>query len=302
MKFSIIIPNYNGAALLEDCIKSFGLSNELIIIDNGSKDNSLKKINELKHSLKIKNCKLIINQTNYGFAAAVNQGIKAAKYNYVVIANNDLVIDKNWFKYISQAIKKYPKVACFCGIVLNKSGTKYESAGLKFFYSGKCQNLKNGEKFIRADTPVSPYYVWGSSAALVVYQKSVLEKIGFFDEDFFAYEEDVDLALRLDKFGYKTLLVPQAISYHLGGGTSSKMGNLRQINDFSNWIFIIIKNFSFKEIFLNFPQIIYQRLINFIVIPHKSIKIFRRLKLIPKMLKKRQELQNLLKSSHDHWY
>ena len=67
MKFSIIIPNYNGAALLEDCIKSLGLSNELIIIDNGSKDNSLKKINELKHSLKIKNCKLIINQTNYGF-------------------------------------------------------------------------------------------------------------------------------------------------------------------------------------------------------------------------------------------
>jgi len=76
--------------------------------------------------------------------------------------------------------------------------------------------------------------------------RSAPKKIGFFDEDFFAYEEDVDLALRLDKFGYKTLLVPQAISYHLGGGTSSKMGNLRQINDFSNLIFIIIKNFSFK--------------------------------------------------------
>lgn len=76
-----------------------------------------------------------------------------------------------------------------------------------------------------------------------------------FDQDFFAYEEDVDLALRLTKFGYKTLYIPKAISYHLGGGTSNQMGNFRARMDVKNWFFIIIKNYSLKEITKNLPKL-----------------------------------------------
>jgi GT2 family glycosyltransferase len=275
LKFSIIIPNYNGAQFLPDCLNSLDLSSEIIIVDNGSKDDSLSKIKELKHSLKIENCKLKINQINMGFASAVNQGIKAAKNDYVVICNNDLVVDKNYFKLLTDAIKKYPDYAAYVGTILNKDGTRFESQGLKFYYSGKCENILNGQT-VRADRCVRPpYEVWGASAALVTYKKSVLEKIGYFDESFFAYEEDVDLALRLHKTGYKTLLIPQAICYHLGGGTSGKMGNFRQKQDFKNWIRLIHKNYSPKEKIIFFFPILFNLSLYFWAIIKNTLKMVK---------------------------
>jgi len=88
------------------------------------------------------------------------------------------------------------------------------------------------------------------------------QKIGLFDEDFFAYEEDVDVALRLAKLKYQTLYIPQTLCYHLGGGTSGKMGNFRNRMDAKNWIYLIIKNYSASEFWSNFFPIIEERLRN----------------------------------------
>lgn len=297
MKYSIIIPNYNGAHFLKDCLNSLDLSQEIIIIDNNSKDNSRSVIASIA---KQSHLKIIQNSINMGFAGAVNQGIKAATNDYVVLANNDLVLEKNWFKLIDREVKKHPDVACFCGTVLTRDGSKYEGIGLKFNYNGSCKNIKNGEPYTPHDQ--KPYFIWGSSAALVVYKKSILEKIGYFDENFFAYEEDVDLALRLHNQNYKTLLIPNAICYHLGGGTSGKMGNFRHKMDFKNWIFLIIKNYSTKEILLNLFPIIEQRLRNFSGLIKNTPKgqklssiswVFQELKKnIPKMLKYSHDYRN----------
>lgn len=201
---------------------------------------------------------------NRGFASAVNQGIMAAKYEYVCLLNNDLTLDPDWFSKIIHEIiqNKDPKVTTFCGTVLTQDGKYYESSGLDFNYSGKCSHLNHGKKFSAKNSPSQPYFIWGSPAALVVYRRQTLIKIGLFDENFFAYEEDVDIALRLHKLGYKTLLVPEALSYHLGGGTSSKMGNFRNIHDAKNWIFIILKNYTCDEIKKNLIPIVVQRLRN----------------------------------------
>jgi GT2 family glycosyltransferase len=254
INISIIIPNYNGAKYLSECLHylQIAIKNcpknkfETIIVDNGSTDNSLKLI---------KNFRLIKNTTNLGFATAVNQGIIAAKYDYVCLLNNDLNLNKNWFKLITNNIQKYPNVACFCGTVLSRDGTKIESQGISFDWSGKCiQNTSN--------TKISKY-VWGSSGAIVIYNKKILEKIGLFDKHYFAYVEDVDVAFRLQKYGYKTMLIPKATANHLGGATSNKMGNFRALQTFKNWIYFIIKNYSPKEIIINFPQIFIERLRNF---------------------------------------
>jgi GT2 family glycosyltransferase len=308
-KFSIIIPNYNGSAFIKPCLDSLIKSlkdakaiYEIIIIDNASQDDSLSKIKNLIHP---PIGKIIKNSTNLGFAPAVNQGIKLAQYKYIVLCNNDLTIDKKYFSYLINAIKDHPQYSAFVGTVLNKEGTKFESQGLKFHYSGKCDNILNKQPIVRKLIERKPEKIWGASAALVTYEKKVLEKIGYFDEVFFAYEEDVDLALRLHYLKYKTLLIPQAICYHLGGGTSNKMGNFRHKMDLKNWIFLIIKNYSFKEIILNFFGIIDQRLRNISGLlknspdgqkiasftwTYKEIK-----KNIPKMIKKRKNIQNLLK-------
>lgn len=310
LSFSIVIPNYNGAQFLESClsslIKSLSLTKinyEIIIIDNNSIDDSLNVINNIVGAHCVRpTLQLIKNSTNFGFAPAVNQGIRIAKYNYVVLCNNDLTVDKNYFSLLVEAIKNYPDYTTFVGTVLNKEGTHFESQGLKFYYSGKCDNILNGQ-IVRADRCVRPpYQIWGASAALVTYQKDIITKIGMFDENFFAYEEDVDLAFRLHKFGYKTLLIPQALCYHLGGGTSGKMGNFRHKMDFKNWIFLIIKNYSTKEILLNLFPIIEQRLRNFSGLLKNTPKgqkissiswVFGELKKnIPKMVKYSHDYRN----------
>ncbi len=323
LNFSIIIPNYNGANFLTDCLNSLNqtIKNcpnskfELIIVDNGSKDNSIKSAKKITQNFPILNTKYLILNTNHGFAGAVNRGINHAKYKYVVLLNNDLTMEPNWFQLISQAIstKKDPKTATYFGTVLTKDGTKFESQGLKFFYHGKAQNISNGKLFSSSTIHNLPATnsVWGASAAFVVYKKDILQKIGLFDEDFFAYEEDVDLALRLHNLNYQTFYIPQAISYHLGGGTSNKMGVFRNKMDAKNWIYIIIKNFSLKQIMKNFFQIIEERLRNLSGLT-KQIVRFYKLKSIfylpyilistygevlinlPKMFKKRKVIQKML--------
>ena len=324
--FSIIIPNFNGSKFLFDClyslyqsIKITSANFEIIIIDNNSTDDSLliaKDFFQKYRSTKL-STKIISLSKNTGFAKAINLGISQAKYFYIVPYNNDLTINPNWFELIIDAIKtnKKTNVITFCGTVLNKEGTKYESQGLKFFISGKCQNISNGKLFSKStiNHQSSTKLVWGTSAALVVYQKDIIQKIGGFDDDFFAYEEDVDLALRLSKLGYKTLYIPKAISYHLGGGTSNQMGNFRQRMDVKNWIFIIIKNYSLNDIFKNFFQIIVERLRNLSYLIKTTVHVYKIKSIyflpkdilktygqvlikLPKMINKRKQLQKLLKS------
>jgi GT2 family glycosyltransferase len=310
--FSIIIPNYNGKDFLFDCLDSLkkSISNcpnsnfEIILVDNASVDNSIEISKKIFPKIKI-----IKNQSNYGFSSAVNQGILHSKYDFVVICNNDLTLDQNWFKEISKIIvnNKDPKIATFFGTVLNKDSTKIESQGIKFYYSGKAENINNGKEFNKSTiyNLRSTIKVWGASASLVIYNKKIIKKIGLFDEDFFAYEEDVDLALRLHNLNYKTLYIANIFSYHLGGGTSNKMGNFRNKMDAKNWIYIIIKNFSAKEIFENLFKILEERLRNLSGLikntPPKLIlkSLFDTYKEVfinlPKMLKKRRQIQKMLK-------
>jgi len=321
INFSIVIPNYNGAHFLTDCLNSLkqainkcpSSEFEIIFIDNNSKDNSIEIFETIIP--KNFNYRIILNQKNYGFAGAVNQGIEKAKHEWVVLLNNDLTMESNWFQLISKTIKenKNPKIATFFGTVLTKDGTKFESQGLKFFYSGKCQNISNGKKFTPSLSKdgAGGGLVWGASAAFVVYNKKILKQIGLFDENFFAYEEDVDLALRLYNLKYQTLYIPQAISYHLGGGTSNKMGIFRYKMDAKNWFYIIIKNFSKREIIKNLPKIIEERLRNLSGLTKQIIRLYKTKSIyylpsillstygevlinLPKMFKKRKEIKNLI--------
>jgi len=284
MNFSIIIPNLNGSVLLKDCLTSLlqsinktpSIIFEVILVDNASTDNSIDVFSELTTNL---HTSIILNPKNYGFAKAVNIGITKAKYDYVIVCNNDIKFDSNWFEEITKAITKKPKYASYFGLVLNKDGSLIESTGLKYFWRGKAKNIGNklpyNSKTIAKLKIENCKLIYGASASLVVYKKDIIQKIGGFDENFFAYEEDVDLAFRLNKFGYKTLFIPKAISYHLGGATSSKMGNFRAKMDAKNWILLIAKNYSFKQLFKYFPQIVEERLRNFSGLCKQTIKIYQ---------------------------
>lgn len=271
--FSIIIPNLNGAKLLPVCFKSLILSIkkyssastspqskfEIILVDNASTDNSISLAKKIYPKVKI-----IKNNKNIGFAKAINQGADLAKHNWIIPCNNDIKFHPQWFSRIIKTIQnnKNPQIVTYFGTILNKTGDHIESVGLNYSYSGKCQNINNGKKINQTITQQPSKTIWGGNAGLIVYQKKIFQSLGGFDTDFFAYLEDVDFNLRLDKAGHQTILVPTAISYHSGGTTSQKLGNLRHQKTVQNWLYIIIKNYSLKQIWQNFPGIIEQRFRN----------------------------------------
>lgn len=311
VNISIIIPNLNGEEFLPACLESLKaaidiskISTDIILVDNASSDTSPEIFTTFCQKNKI-NYQLLSLTKNYGFAGAVNRGVEAAKFDWVLVCNNDLKIDKNWLllttKLLTSQLLNYSttKLAAISGTVLNYGGSRFESQGLKFYYSGKCDNISNGQ-------PFSPTYlkhyssnqlVWGASAALTLYNKKIFIEVGGFDENFFAYLEDVDLSFRLNKASFKTLYLPKAISYHLGGATTSKMGNFRQKQTVKNWIYIILKNYSTTQLFNYFPSILLERLRNLsgLVkntplkdIPRDVFKTYGEvIKNIPKILKKR---------------
>ena len=286
---SFIIPHYNGWPLLKKCLESILAAKkeakikslELIIVDNASTDQSLNNLKEIKFGTSC-HLKILKNKTNQGFAKAVNQGAKEAKGDWLAVCNNDLKLDPLWLTQTIKIIKDpllSKKYSTIFGLVLNHNGTHIESEGLEFFVHGKAQNIKNGQlispQTLNHYRSQPPHEIWGASASLVLYYRSDFLKLGGFDQDFFAYEEDVDLALRLNLSGLKTLFIPSAISYHLGGATSSLMGNFRTRMDTKNWFFIILKNYSLKTILQNLIPISKERLRNLSGLVKQTIKIYK---------------------------
>ncbi len=325
--FSIIIPNYNGAIFLSNCLTSLITAIkkcpnsyfEIILVDNHSHDNSLELVKKFFNKNKLPNLKSTIYYlpSNLGFAGAVNYGINQSQYEYSCLCNNDLILESNWFKIISKKIKlsTNPKIVTYFGTVLNFEGTKFESQGFKFYPEGRVENISNGQPFFKKNFNIKKdsHNEFGANASLIVYRKQIIQKIGLFDESFFAYLEDVDIALRLNKIDYQTLYIPQAISYHLGGGTSKQMKNIRSRLCYRNWFFIIIKNYSLKNIFQNFFRIILERSKNlfyffketytvyhwktFFIFPYDFFKThIEILYHFPKMIQKRHQTKKLLKS------
>jgi len=309
MKISIIIPNFNGHALLTDCFSSIATAAryypqiclECLLIDNNSTDSSQQIFENICKKYPILSGKFIQQPKNLGFAGAVNIGIKKSKYPHLFILNNDIKLQKDWFKIISKNIESHPKFSVFYGLVLNKDGQRIESEGFEYSMSGLCQNISNTKSFKKSSRKTTQ--IWGAPASAIIYRKSALKKVGLFDHRFFAYIEDVDLAYRLAKNNIKTLYVPQAVSYHLGGATSSKMGNLRAKMTYRNWHYLIIKNYSISDIIFNLPSITIQRL--------KNLKYFYQSTPKPRFIIEYLQtnlqicqfaLKNLVKStSDDHW-
>ena len=269
-KISIIIPNYNGASWLSDCLKSIVASAqncpklliETILVDNNSSDNSREIFHKIGQKHPLLHPHFLKLDQNFGFAAAVNQGIEISKHPLLFVLNNDIRLSSNWFNHLVDSMNKYPDFSVYYALVLNKKGTKIESSGLKYFMSGKCLNLNNNQNntYKKRLTGFGP--IWGAPASAVIYKKSALKQVGLFDPRFFAYIEDVDLAYRLAKSNHKTLYIPTSYSYHLGGATSSKMGNLRAKMTYRNWHYLILKNYSPNDIIQNLPGIFLERLRN----------------------------------------
>lgn len=250
MILSVVIPNWNGKQLLRTCLKSLQaqtLKNvEIIVVDNGSVDGSRQYLQRYFPSVKV-----ISLDKNYGFAKAVNIGIKASNAKMVTLINNDTEVDKNCLKYLYQAAKAHPKVGFVAAKMLNYyDRDKIDSAGDYIDVVGHANNIGLGEldgpKFNKAG---KVFLVTGGGG---LFKKTVFEKVGYLDEDYFAYFEDVDLCLRAQLVGFKGYFEPKAKIYHIHKATSNRVRPLAEYWQFRNMTQTIIKDFPTALLLKNF--------------------------------------------------
>ncbi len=215
---SVIIPNQNGAAFLGDCLRSLQIQTapnaEIIVVDNASRDQSVDIARAALPSAIV-----LRNERNLGFAGAVNTGIRSARAEWVAVLNNDTEVAPDWLAECTRAIRDHADAAFFaCRILQFNDRKKIYSAGDCYLRAGigyrRGQDLRDRENFRRE------CLIFSASGCAALYRKSILEKLGGFDDRFFAYLEDVDLGVRLQAAGCHGYYLPRAEVFHHGGGTS----------------------------------------------------------------------------------
>ncbi|WP_407415564.1 glycosyltransferase family 2 protein [Methanobrevibacter sp.] len=223
MKVSVITPNYNGVKFLENYFKSLNNDSEyigeVIIIDNGSTDSSIDYIQSNSFNFPVI---LIKNDENLGFAPAVNQGISNAKYDYIFSLNNDTEIKKGSIKAMLDLIKENNVFSVQAKMLQSDNRQLIDDAGDEYNLLGWTKKIGENQD---SDNYSEVFEIFSSCAGAALYKKEILDKIGLFDDNFFAYMEDVDLAIRSQINGYKNLLCPDAIVYHIGSATSGSRYN-----------------------------------------------------------------------------
>jgi GT2 family glycosyltransferase len=210
---AVIIPTYNGTALLDDCIASLVAQDrkpsEIIVVANGS----CESVNELIRRTSI-DISLLWLDYNKGFSSAVNKGIKASRAQYILVLNDDAILDKGCISALLSATKDR-RYGSFAPLVFSLDGSELQSAGLMFSNAGY-GNRSNRNDF--CDRALSRD-VFSACGVAALYRRAALEDVGLFNEDFFFFFEDLELGFRLQLRGYKCLLVPDARIFHAGGTT-----------------------------------------------------------------------------------
>ena len=210
---------------------------EIIVVDNGSNDNSVATIKNHFPA-----ARLIELPRNYGFAKANAIGLGQAQGEFVCLLNNDAVAHPRWVQALTKAATASSEVAACASKMLKYQDRKIiDSAGDGYTRMGFPDKIgtevKNSKDYEQSREILSV------CAGAALYRRSALDVVGFFDEDFFSYLEDVDLSLRINRAGYTCLYVPAAVVYHHGSASSGS-----KINPFTiywstrNYLPVIIKN------------------------------------------------------------
>ena len=262
MKVSVVIPNYNGIAYLRPCIDSLSEQTytdfETIIIDNASTDDTYEWITKEYPDIIFE----VLDQ-NYGFSRAVNEGIKRSKGEYVLLLNNDTIIDRDFILELVKEIEKDNKIfAVSSKMIAYTDHNIMDDAGDEYTVVGWAYKTGDGRSV--------EYYkqrakVFSACAGAALYRKKVFDEIGYFDENFFAYMEDVDISYRARIHGYYNTYCPEAKVYHIGSATSgSKYNDFKVKLAARNNIYVPYKNMPILQLIINIPALSLGMLVKYI--------------------------------------
>lgn len=227
MDLSIVIPSFNTKKLLQECLDSIEknrgkLSIEVIVVDNGSTDST---VDYLKKASKDKRIQIILLDQNWGFARAVNRGIKKTRGEFILLLNSDTQVQKETLKKAVNFAQKHPK--SIVGLQLVFPDGSIQPSVFNFpSIKGAIQEFWLGEKdSYQKYTPLSskPVEVDAVTGACMLISRKVTKKIGLFDEKYFFYFEDLDYCRRAKKMGLRVYYLPSVKIVHHHGATGAAM-------------------------------------------------------------------------------
>ena len=231
----IVVLNWNGIKDTEKCLDSLLKQTyknfQILVVENGSVDNSLERLQQIEK--KNDNISVIRNRVNKGFAGGVNTGIRYAikkEFDAIALFNNDAEADENWLSELVKGLDQ-KKTAIATGLLLHEDGETIDSTGDYYSTWGMPFPRSRGDE---TNTTPESGYVFSGSGGASLYKTSLFKEIGFFDETFFAYYEDVDVSFRAQLAGHKVYFTNKAIAYHKQGASSKKIPGFTVYQTFKN--------------------------------------------------------------------
>lgn len=257
-KVSIVILNWNGQAYLQRFLPSVLATRygncEIIVADNGSTDNSISWLREQHPGVRV-----IIMPQNGGFAKGYNDALKQVAADYYVLLNSDVEVQPGWIAPVIDLMEADKLIgACQPKILMEGRRNMFEYAGaaggwIDFlgypFARGRVFDVCEEDKGQYDDTAA---VFWASGAALFV-RAGVYHACGGLDEYFFAHMEEIDLCWRMQLAGYKIMVCPASVVYHVGGGTLPKGNERKVFLNFRNNLVMLCKNLPRQQLLWKLP-------------------------------------------------
>lgn len=251
MKVSIVIPNFNGERYLEECLSSLKAQSftgfETILVDNASSDSSIEVARKI-----LPNIICIELGTNTGFSAAVNCGIRKSIGEFVVLLNNDTLLNATWLEELVCCIDNHPRAfSCASKMIQYHQRNLIDNVGDTMTLFGWAYQEGHGKQ---VDMYSENREIFTACAGAAIYRKRIFEEIGYFDELFFAYLEDVDIGYRARIRGYTNIYCANAVVYHIGSATTGNGYNAKKVNlSARNNVYLIYKNMTVIQMIINSP-------------------------------------------------
>lgn len=223
-RISVIVVNYNGRHFLEGCLAALAAQTcsafETLVVDNASTDGSADWVTG-----HFPDVRLLRAPRNLGFAAGNNLGIRSARGEFIATLNNDTEVEPDYLDRLAAPMREGRVGMCAPLMLEFQRRDRIDSAGIGIDRAGFAWNLRAGK---RENRETSECEVFGACAGAALYRRTMLDEIGLFDEDYFGFYEDVDLAWRARLAGWKCILVPGARVYHVHGG-SFRQGSAQKL-------------------------------------------------------------------------
>lgn len=296
---SVCIVTYNSESDIHTCLEAVGKQSypieSIVIIDNASADRTVEVIKSYERNGL--NLVLIENEINNGFAGGQNQAISSSQSDYVLVLNPDVKLHEDYVQHLVVELEQDQQAGSATGKLVSGSDRDIiDSTGLVIGLLRQAKDRGAGDEAARWEDPAN---IFGTSGAASLYARRMITDISiageFFDEQFFAYKEDVDVAWRAQLLGWKAKYVPEAQAIHARGW---KQGGRRQIplfvrqHSYNNRFFMLIKNetLSLKS-FIQIPAILVMELIKLAYILLREPDLMSTwpqiIRQVPDMLKKR---------------